>query len=51
MPDRPRKSVGSETTFPEDLIRPAEIEAAIVSMLDEVWSYCENDRLRRRRSR
>jgi DNA polymerase-4 len=39
--DRPRKSVGSETTFPKDLSRPAEIEAAVVSVLEDVWSYCE----------
>jgi DNA polymerase-4 len=41
VPDRPRKSVGSETTFGEDLGRPAEIEDGIRSVLDDVWSYCE----------
>ena len=29
VPDRPRKSVGSETTFMQDLGRPAEIEEGI----------------------
>ena len=41
VPNRPRKSVGSETTFMEDLGRPAEIEEGIASVLDDVWSYCE----------
>ena len=40
-PNRPRKSVGSETTFLEDLARPREIEEGIVSVLDDVWNYCE----------
>src|SRR6266581_6266695 len=41
VPDRPRKSVGSETTFPQDLGRPAEIEQGIASVLEDVWSYCQ----------
>jgi DNA polymerase IV len=41
VPNRPRKSVGSETTFMEDLARPKEIEDGIDSVLDDVWSYCE----------
>src|SRR5262245_26493911 len=41
VPNRPRKSVGSETTFMEDLARPAEIEDGVASVLDDVWSYCE----------
>ena len=41
VPNRPRKSVGSETTFMEDLGRPAEVEAGVASVLDDVWSYCE----------
>jgi DNA polymerase-4 len=41
VPNRPRKSVGSETTFMEDLGRPQEIEEGIDSVLDDVWSYCE----------
>ena len=31
VPNRPRKSVGSETTFMQDLGRPAEVEAGIAS--------------------
>ncbi len=41
VPNRPRKSVGSETTFMQDLGRPAEIEEGIASVLEDVWSYCE----------
>jgi len=41
VPDRPRKSVGSETTFMQDLARPADIERGVLSVLDDVWSYCE----------
>ena len=41
VPNRPRKSVGSETTFMEDLGRPAEIEQGVAGVLDDVWSYCE----------
>ncbi len=41
MPDRPRKSSGSETTFADDLTAPAEIEAAVRAMADDVWAWCE----------
>jgi DNA polymerase-4 len=41
VPNRPRKSVGSETTFMEDLGRPRDIEQGVASVLDDVWSYCE----------
>jgi DNA polymerase-4 len=41
VPNRPRKSVGSETTFMEDLGRPADVEQGVASVLDDVWSYCE----------
>jgi DNA polymerase-4 len=40
-PDRERKSSGSETTFANDLKRPAEIEAGVVAMADDVWAWCE----------
>lgn len=39
--DRPRKSAGSETTYFEDLSRPADIEAGVLEQLDDAWSYCE----------
>jgi DNA polymerase IV len=41
VPDRPRKSSGSETTFAEDLTDPAAIEAGVLAMADEVWAWCE----------
>jgi DNA polymerase IV len=39
--DRQRKSSGSETTFERDLTEPAEIEAGVEAMADEVWAWCE----------
>ncbi|HXW30145.1 MAG TPA: DNA polymerase IV [Xanthobacteraceae bacterium] len=42
--DRPRKSSGSETTFSDDLINPADVEAGVQAMADEVWSWCEKAR-------
>jgi DNA polymerase-4 len=41
MPDRERKSSGSETTFAEDLTTPAAIEAGVQAMADDVWAWCE----------
>src|SRR6516162_7927992 len=41
LPDRERKSSGSETTFPEGLTDPAGIEAGVIAMADEVWRWCE----------
>jgi DNA polymerase-4 len=38
---RPRKSSGSETTFERDLTEPAEIEAGVQVMADDVWAWCE----------
>jgi DNA polymerase-4 len=40
-PNRERKSSGSETTFEEDLIDPARIEAGVLAMADDVWAWCE----------
>jgi DNA polymerase IV len=40
-PDRERKSLGSETTFPEDRTDPVQIEAGVIAMADEVWTWCE----------
>jgi DNA polymerase IV len=40
-PNRERKSSGSETTFDRDLIDPAEIEAGVLRMAEEVWAWCE----------
>jgi DNA polymerase-4 len=39
--DRERKSSGSETTFSVDLLDPVRIEAAVIAMADDVWTWCE----------
>jgi DNA polymerase-4 len=39
--DRPRKSSGSETTSERDLTEPAEIEAGVQAMAEDVWAWCE----------
>jgi len=44
VPNRPRKSLGSETTFSSDLMNPADVEAGVEAMADEVWSGCEKAR-------
>ena len=40
VPDRPRKSSGSEITFAEDLTDPAAVEAHVSEMADDVWGWC-----------
>ena len=39
-PSRERKSSGSETTFDRDLTDPADIEAGVLKMADEVAVWC-----------
>ena len=46
--DRERKSLGSETTFPEDRTGPVQIEAGVSTMADEVWAWCEKTNTRGR---
>jgi DNA polymerase IV len=41
VPDRPRKSSGSETTFADDLTDLVAIEAGVLAMADDVWAWCE----------
>jgi DNA polymerase-4 len=41
LPDRPRKSAGSETTYAQDLAGPEDVEAGIAALADEVWTWCE----------
>lgn len=45
VPNRPRKSSGSETTFDHDLLLPEEVEAGVRSMADGVWSWCQEKRI------
>ncbi|RYE04410.1 MAG: DNA polymerase IV [Sphingomonadales bacterium] len=40
-PNQIRKSSGSETTFDRDLTEPAEIEAGVLRMADDVWAWCD----------
>lgn len=40
-PYRVRKSSGSETTFRSDRTEPAEVEAGVLEMADDVWEWCE----------
>ena len=48
QPDRERKSSGSETTFPEDLADPVQIEAGVIGMADDVWAWCQKANARGR---
>jgi DNA polymerase-4 len=41
VPDRVRKSVGSETTFEHDLTTPEELTTGLQPCLEEVWEYCQ----------
>ncbi|HYZ22254.1 MAG TPA: DNA polymerase IV [Rhodopila sp.] len=41
VPDRPRKSAGSETTFPRDLASEQEILDALTGLIDDVWNWRE----------
>ena len=43
-PDRIRKSVGSENTFDKDLETRIELEAGLLSLIEDVWRYCERTR-------
>jgi DNA polymerase-4 len=38
--DRRRKSIGSETTFADDLATPEEVEAGVVAMAEDVGGHC-----------
>ena len=40
-PDRERKSVGSETTFEQDLTDYADLETELQPLIDSVWAYCK----------
>jgi DNA polymerase-4 len=44
VPHRPRKSLGSETTFSNDLTDPDDIETGVQAMANEVWAWCEKAR-------
>ena len=42
-PDRERKSVGSESTYFDDLETTEAVERAILEQLDDVWKYVERN--------
>ena len=42
-PDRERKSVGSESTYLDDLATAEDVERAILEQLDDVWKYVERN--------
>lgn len=44
-PDRPRKSIGSETTFDRDLSTHEELVAGIRPAIESVWGDCEKNGL------
>jgi DNA polymerase IV len=48
QPGRERKSSGSETTFSEDLTDSVQIEAGVIAMADDVWTWCEKANARGR---
>ena len=43
VPNKARKSLGAEATFPDDLISKSDIEQAIATLADEVWDRCEKN--------
>ncbi|WP_426492711.1 DNA polymerase IV [Hymenobacter sp. 102] len=48
VPDRLRKSVGSETTFEHDLHLAEELRAGLQPCLDAVWGHCQRTGVRGR---
>mgnify|MGYP000064080835 CR=1 FL=1 len=40
-PDRPRKSVGTEDTFPTDIFHLDLAQAELKPLIAKVWGYCE----------
>ncbi len=47
-PDRIRKSVGAEDTFPEDIHQLSEAVEKIAPLISKVWRYCEGNSTRGR---
>jgi DNA polymerase-4 len=45
VPNRPRKSSGSETTFDRDLFLAEEIEEGILRMAEDVWVWCQDKQI------
>ena len=47
-PDRVRKSVGAENTFPRDLTSLDDMRVELERLVDKVWHYCESTGVRAR---
>src|SRR5262245_1891107 len=48
LPNRIRKSVGAENTFPRDLTTFDDLKAELAPLVDKVWQYCDNAGVRGR---
>ncbi|MDU0371296.1 DNA polymerase IV [Hymenobacter endophyticus] len=48
VPDRLRKSIGSETTFEQDLLTHEQLVTGLQPCLEAVWSHCQRTGLRGR---
>jgi len=48
VPNRVRKSVGAENTFPRDLTSFDEMKAELGPLVDKVWEYCAGTGVRGR---
>ena len=41
LPNRIRKSIGAENTFPRDLTTLDDLKAELAPLVDKVWQYCD----------
>jgi len=48
LPNRVRKSVGAENTFPRDLTTLDELKTELDPLVDKVWRYCDSTGVRGR---
>ena len=48
MPNRIRKSVGSENTFEHDLTELTDLTEGLRPLIDDVWAYCDRTGIRGR---
>jgi DNA polymerase-4 len=48
LPNRIRKSVGAENTFPRDLTTLDDLKAELGPLVEKVWNYCDNTGVRGR---
>jgi len=48
LPNRIRKSVGAENTFPRDLTTLGDLKAELAPLVEKVWQYCDSASVRGR---